>query len=65
MVNVSVQEKVLAWGQGYFFLEVGVLLLAAVAEEGVLGSGTVVAESGAWDMGGREFFVVADDGVGC
>lgn len=36
-----------------------------MAEEGVLGSGLAVAEGGPWDIGGRELFVVVEEGVGC
>ena len=70
VVNVSVQANVLAWGQGYFFLVMGVLLLTFALElfevvMGVLGSALMVAEGGAWDMGGREVVVAAEEGVGC
>ncbi len=69
---MSVQENVLACGQGYFFLVVGVLLLAfafafvvLLGEIGVLGSTLTEAEGGAWDIDGMELFVVAEEGVGC
>jgi len=65
---VSVQANVLACGQGYFFFVVGVLLLVAellLVVLGVLGSALIEAEGGAWDMGGRDLFVVAEEGVGC
>lgn len=70
VVKVSVQEKREACGQGYFFLDMGVLLLGRLEDEeafevvmGVVGS---VLMAGADVMGGRVavvLFVCADEGV--
>ena len=67
MVKVSVQEKRAAWGQGYFFFVVGVLLADDVALlEVVIGavwSFLIGVTEGAVDSEGSDVGIVADNGV--
>ena len=64
---MSAQENRAAWGQGYFFLATGVLLVAD--EEvldfviGVVGSFLMVAEEAAEESGGNVAVFAAEEGV--
>ena len=62
---MSAQLKRVAWGHGYFFFAVGVLLDAAALLDvviGVVGSVLMVAEVDDADIGGRDVVVLADVG---
>ena len=66
VVKVSVQLKRLEWGQGYFFLAVGVWFDDAALLDvviGVVGSVLTAVEVGVADIGGRDVVVLADEGV--